>query len=77
MLTSLNSYPGIIHMAPNMRQNLGSQTQLAYSLAVETRLFGCSGGGQFDVLDTERIEGLSDSNLGLCIKEGICKLLAL
>lgn len=77
ILPGLDSYPGVIHMTPNVCQNLGSQAQLAYGLAVQTRLLGRSRRSEFDVIDNERIKGLDDSNLGLCIKERICKLLAL
>jgi len=64
-------------MAANMGKDLGLQTKLADSLAVEPRLLRGGGGREFDVLDTEGIKSLGDSNLGLGVEERICKLLAL
>ena len=61
----------VIHMAPNVRQNLGSQAQLVHGPAVETRLFGCSRRSQFD---TERVEQWQPWSL---YQKSICKLLAL
>jgi hypothetical protein len=77
LITCFYSDPGIIHMAPNVRKNLCLQTKLADGLAVQSGLFRRGGGGEFDVLDAECIEGFGDGDLGLGVKEGICKLFSL
>jgi hypothetical protein len=76
-LTSLNSDPGIVHMASNVCENLGLESELADGLAISAGLLRCSGRGELDILDTECIESLRDGDLGLRIEESIGELLAL
>ena len=77
LLTSLDGDPGIIHMTPNMCEDFGLQAELADGFAVEPRLLRGRGRRELDVLDTEGIQRLRDSDLGLGVEEGVRKLLAL
>jgi hypothetical protein len=42
-------------MATDVGEDLSTETKLANSLTVKTRLFRCGGRGEFDVFDTEGI----------------------
>ena len=42
-LTGFNGNSSVVHMAANMCENLGLEIELAYRLAVESRLFRCRG----------------------------------
>lgn len=64
-------------MASDVREDLGLESELANGLAVCTRLLGGSRGGELDVLHTESIESLGDSDLSLSVEECVCKLLSL
>ena len=64
-------------MTTDVGEDLGTETKLADGLAVETRLFRSSGGGELDVLDTEGIESVSNSDLSLGVEESIGELFAL
>lgn len=55
VLTSFDGNFCVIHVTPDVCQNFGVETKLAYSLAVKTRLFRRRGRSQFDVLDTKGI----------------------
>lgn len=76
MLTSLDSDPRIIHMAPDVRKDLGLQSQLADSFAILTRLLRRSRGGELNVLDAKCIQCLGNGNFGLPVEKGIGELLA-
>lgn len=75
--TSLDGDAGIVHVATNVGEDLGTETELADGLAVETRLLRGSGGGKLNILDTKGIEGLGNSDLGLGVEEGIGELFTL
>lgn len=75
--TSLDGDAGIVHVAANVGEDLGTETELADGLAIETRLLGGSGGGELDVLDTECVKSLGNSNLGLGVEESIGELFSL
>lgn len=75
--TSLDGDASIIHMATDVGEDLGAQTELADGLAVSPRLLRGSGGGELDVLDTEGVQSLGNRDLGLGVEEGIGKLFAL
>lgn len=64
-------------MAADVSENLGFKAEAADGLAIDARLFGGSGGGEFDVLYTEGIECLGDGDLRLGVEEGIGELFAL
>ena len=75
--TCLDSDARVVHVASDVGEDLGSQTELADSLAIATGLLGGGGRSELDVLDTERITRLRNSDLGLGIEEGVRELLAL
>jgi len=75
--TSLNSNLDIVHVAANVGQDLSLETQLADGLAVKTRLLRGTRRGELDAVDTKLIQSLGDLDLGLGVKVGIGKLLAL
>ena len=75
--TSLNSNLDIVHVAADVGQDLGLETELADGLAVKTRLLGGTGRGELDAVNTELIQSLSDLDLGLSVEVGIGELLAL
>ena len=75
--TSLNRDLDIVHVTPDVGQNLSLQTELADGLAVESALLTGARAGKLDTVDTERVERLGDLDLGLGVKVGIGKLLAL
>jgi hypothetical protein len=77
MHTGFNSDASIIHVTPDVGQDLGLEAQLANGLAIQSRLFRGSGRGELDVLDTKCIESLGDSYFGLSVKEGIGELFTL
>ena len=76
-LTSLDSYLSIVHMTPDMCQDLRLKAKLTDSFAIKARLFRSGWGSEFDVLHAERIKCFGDSDFGLGIKEGIGELFAL
>jgi hypothetical protein len=76
-LTGFDGNSGVVHMATDVRENLGLEAELADRLAIESRLLRGGGRCEFDVLDTKCIECLGNCNLGLGVEEGIGKLLAL
>jgi hypothetical protein len=75
--TSLDSNLDIVHMAADVSQDLGLETELADGLAVETRLLRGTRRGELDAVNTKLVESLGDLDLGLGVKVGIGKLLAL
>lgn len=66
---------GVVHVATDVRQDLGLQAQFADGLTVLTGLLGGHWRGQFDVIDTEVVQGLGDFDLLLLVEEGVGKLL--
>lgn len=75
--TRLNSDSGVVHMAPDMGEDLGAETKLADGLAIKTGLLRCSGRCQLNVFDTKGIQCLGDSDLGLGVEESVCELFPL
>ena len=65
----LDSQLGITHVAANVCQDLGLESEVADLLAVIIRLLGGGGGGELDVVDAECIEGF-----GAVWKEGTVSL---
>jgi hypothetical protein len=61
-LTSLNSDPGIVHVASDVGQDLGPlETHLTDSLAVRPWLGRSSGGSKLDVLNSEVIQSVESA----------------
>jgi hypothetical protein len=75
--TGLDSNLDIVHVAADVSQDLGLETELADGLAVETRLLRGTRRGELDAVNTELVQSLGDLDLGLGVKVGIGKLLAL
>jgi hypothetical protein len=75
--TSFNGNPGVVHMTPDVGEDLGLEPELADRLTVCARLFGSSGRGELDVVNTKRIQCLGNGDLGLGVEECIGELLAL
>ena len=75
--TRLHCYPGIVHMAPDVREDLGLETELADGLTVEPRLLRGGRRGELDVVDAELVQRLGNLDLGLGVEEGVGELLAL
>jgi hypothetical protein len=75
--TSFDGDPGIVHVAADVGEDLGLESELADGLAVCAGLLRGGGGGEFNVLDPEGIEGLGDRDFSLGVEEGVGKLLAL
>lgn len=74
---SLDSDPGVVHVAANVGEDFGAKPELADGLAVRARLFAGGGRGELDVLDAKRIQRLGDRDLGLGVEESVGELLAL
>jgi hypothetical protein len=77
ILTGLNGNSGIVHVTPDVGENLGLQPELADGFAIQSGLLRCSGGSELDVLYTKGVKSLCDGNLRLGIEERICELFAL
>jgi hypothetical protein len=75
--TSLDSNLDIVHVAADVGQDLGLEAELADGLAVETGLLRGTRRGELDAVNTKLVESLGDLDLGLGVKVGIGKLLAL
>lgn len=75
--TSLNSNLDIVHVAADVSQDLGLKTELADGLTIKTRLLRGTRRSELDAVNTKLIQSLSDLDLGLGVKVGIGKLLAL
>jgi hypothetical protein len=75
--TSFDGDPGIVHVAADVGEDLGLESELADGLAVCAGLLRGGGGGEFNVLDPKGIEGLGDRDFSLGVEEGVGKLLAL
>jgi hypothetical protein len=67
----------VVHMATDVGENFGIQTELADGFAVPPRLLGSRRRREFQILDAELVEGLGDGDLCLRVKEGIGELLPL
>jgi hypothetical protein len=74
--TCLHSNACVIHVTPDVCQDLGFESKLANSFTIQPGLFRCSGGSEFDVFNSESIQRLGNRNFRLRIKECICKLLS-
>jgi hypothetical protein len=68
---------GIVHVATDVRQDFGVETELADGRAVKSGLLGSGWGGQLEIFDAKLVEGLGDRDFSLRIKKGIGKLFAL
>ncbi len=64
-------------MTTDVGQDFGLQTKLADGLAVPSRLFRSCRRRELYILDAEFVEGFSNGDLGLGVKECIGKLLPL
>lgn len=67
----------VIHVATDVGEDLGLESELADSHEVEPGLLGGSRGGDLDVVDTKVIESLGNLNLLCSVEEGIRELLTL
>lgn len=75
--SSLDCDSGIIHVTSDVGENLGLKSQLTNGLAILETLWGSSRAGEFDIVDTEVIEGLGDFDLLFSGEECGCELLTL
>ena len=64
-------------MTTDVGEDFGLQTKLANGLAVPSRLLGSCWRRELQILDAKFVEGFSDGDLGLGVKEGIGKLFPL
>lgn len=69
-----HSDPCIIHVASNVSEDFGFETEFADYLAISSRLFGRCRRGELDVFNSEGIKGLCYADLGVCIEESVGKL---
>lgn len=75
--TGLDSNLDIVHVASDVSQDLGLQSELADSLAIQARLLGSTRASEFDAINTEFVQSPRDLDLGLGVEIGIGELLAL
>lgn len=75
--TSLNSDFDIVHVTPDVGQDLGLETKLADGLAVQTRLLARARAGKLNAVNTELIQSLGNPDLGLGVEVCVGELLAL
>lgn len=75
--TGLNSHLNIVHVTPDVGQNLGLEAELADGFAVLARLLTCARAGELDAVNTELIERLGDLDLSLSVEVCVGELLAL
>jgi hypothetical protein len=73
----LDGDAGIIHMATDVGEDFGFQTELADGLTVLSRLFRGCWWGELQIFDAKFVEGFGDGDFGLGVKESIGKLLPL
>lgn len=66
----------IVHVAADVSENLGLETELADSFTVPSRLFAGGGRRHLNVVDTKLIQRFRDFDLGLEVEVGIGELLA-
>lgn len=72
--TRLYGNASIVHVASDVSQDLGLETELADGFTVCSRLLGCGGRGEFNVLYAKVGEGLCDSDLCFRVKKGVGEL---
>lgn len=75
--TSFHSQTSIVHVAADVGEDLGLETELADGLAVLSRCFRGSRRSKFNIVDSELVESLGNLDLGLDVEEGVRELLAL
>lgn len=75
--TSLDSNPGVVHVASDVGEDLALEAHLADLDAVLATLLGGGRRRELDVLDAKVGERLGDLHLCLGIEKGIGELLAL
>ena len=75
--TSLNCYPGIIHVAANVGENLGFEAELADRLAVLAGLLRGGRRGELDAVDAKVIKRPGNFDLGFGVKKSVGELLTL
>lgn len=76
-LTSLDRDPRVVHMTPDMSQDLALQSHVADLDAVLTTLLGSGGRSEFNVLYSKVGQGLRDLHLGFRVEERIRELFSL
>lgn len=64
-------------MTADVGKDLGFQSELGDGDAVLTGLFGCRGGGEFEVVDADFVKGAGNLDFLFGIEEGVGKLFAL
>ena len=69
-----HSNPRIIHVASNMSEDFGFETEFTDNLAISSRLFRRCRRGELDVFDSEGVKSLRYADLGVCIEESVGKL---
>lgn len=75
--TSFHSDTSIVHVAANVRKNLGLETELADGLAVLSRLLGSCRACDFQIVNTKVIEGPGNLNLLVEVEITVGELFAL
>ena len=66
--------PRVIHVASNVSEDFGFETEFANYFAISSRLFRGCRRGELDVFDSELVKGLCYADLGVCIEESVGKL---
>ena len=69
-----HSNPRIIHVASNMSEDFGFETEFTDYFAISSRLFRRRRRGELDVFDSEGVKSLCYADLGVCVKESVGKL---
>ena len=72
--TCFHRNPRIIHVASNVSEDFGFETEVADYLAISSRLFRRSRRGELDIFDSEGVKSLCYADLGVCIEESVGKL---
>lgn len=74
--TTLDSLLGILHIAPDVCEDLGLEAKVADGLAVLVRLLRRDGTRQFQIVASKIAKHRCNLDLVLSGEEGVCELLA-
>ena len=64
----------IVHVASNVSEDFGFETEFTDYLAIPSRLFRRCRRGKLDIFDSEGVKSLCYADLGVCIEESVGKL---